>query len=279
MAADTSRIGIIGFGRMGRCLAKGWLESETFSAKQITFTSRTAASAEKVKAEFSLAPSKNNRELVDSCSTIILAVKPQQAAEVMEEIGPRLTPDHTLISIIASISLSQFGNFSKKAVPIARAMPNTPAFVREGITAACLNAASSERDWERVKSVFVPVGRLVRVEEKHMDAVTGLSGCGPAYIYLILESMTEAGIKVGLPRELASELASQTVLGSARMLQITGRHPAALKDEVTTPAGCTIDGLLELEEGKLRVTIIKAIVQATKRAKSLAKRSGMKAKD
>lgn len=278
MGAHSSRIGIIGFGRMGRCLAKGWLESSSFTPEQLAFTSRTAASAEKVMAEFPIECAKSNRQLIESCSTIVLAVKPQTAAEVMEEIGPKLRPDQTLISIVASISLAQLGAFVKKGVPIARAMPNTPAFVREGITAACLNTAGSERDWERVKSVFVPVGRLVRVEEKQMDAVTGLSGCGPAYIYVILESMTEAGIKVGLPRDLASELAAQTVLGAARMLQLTGRHPAALKDEVTTPAGCTIDGLLELEEGKLRVTMIKAVVQATKRARSLAKRSGVKPK-
>ena len=126
---------------------------------------------------------------------------------------------------------------------------------------------------DRAVTVFTPVGKVLRVDERHMDAVTGLSGCGPAYIYVILESLTDAGIKVGLPRELATQLASQTVLGAAKMLQETGRHPAALKDEVTTPAGCTIDGLLELEEGKLRVTLMKAVVQATKRARSLAKQS------
>jgi pyrroline-5-carboxylate reductase len=279
MGADASKIGIIGFGRMGRCLAKGWLESASFTAKQLLFTSHTPAGADKVKAEFPIECAKSNRDLVERCQTVVLAVKPQNAAEVLEEIAPRLTADHTLISIVASVSLSQMGAFLKKGVPIARAMPNTPAFVREGITAACLNAAAAEKDWDRVKSVFGPLGRLVRVEEKHMDAVTGLSGCGPAYIYVVLESLTEAGIKVGLPRDLATELASQTVAGAARMLQQTGRHPAALKDEVTTPAGCTIDGLLELEEGKLRVTLIKAVVQATKRARSLAKRSGLKPKD
>ena len=133
-------------------------------------------------------------------------------------------------------------------------MPNTPAFVREGITAICMGKYAIEKHWGFAHSLFSPLGRIVRVDEKHMDAVTGLSGCGPAYIYVILESLTDAGIKVGLPRELATELTCQTVLGSAKMLQQTGRHPASLKDEVTTPAGCTIDGLMELEEGKLRVT-------------------------
>src|SRR5690606_13569208 len=139
------------------------------------------------------------------------------------------------------------------------------------ITAACLGTTTSGRDWERTQRLFLPVGRIVRVDEKHMDAVTGLSGCGPAYIYMILESLTDAGIKVGLSRELATGLSGQTVLGAAKMLLETGRHPAALKDEVTTPAGCTIDGLLALEEGKLRMTLINAVVQATERAKALAR--------
>ena len=132
---------------------------------------------------------------------------------------------------------------------------------------------ASEKHLQIAKELFEAVGKVVVVEEKHMDAVTGLSGCGPAYLYVVLESLTDAGIKVGLAREVASQLAAQTVAGAAKMLQVTQKHPAALKDEVTTPAGCTIDGLLELEEGKLRVTLIKAVVQATKRAKALAKRS------
>lgn len=274
MATSDGRIGIIGLGRMGRCLAKGLIESGAVAAKDISFTCRSAATADKVKNEFPVVLAKSNKELVETCSTVILAVKPQTAADVLEEIGPKFTPAHTLISIVASVSLDQIGEFLNKAVPVIRAMPNTPAFVREGITAACVNSVGGDKDWDRAKRVFTSVGRLVRVEESQMDAVTGLSGCGPAYIFVVLESLTEAGIKVGLPRELASELASQTVLGAARMLQITGRHPAALKDEVTTPAGCTIDGLLELEEGKLRVTLIKAVVQATERAKSLGKRPG-----
>lgn len=277
--STDGRIGIIGLGRMGRCLAQGLIQSGDFKADDLSFTTRSAATALRVKEELKLRPARNNRELVESCRTIILAVKPQNTAEVLEDIGPRLTASHTLISIVASVSLPQIEGFAGRKVPIARAMPNTPAFVREGITAACLNGAAQDKDWERVRRVFSPLGRLVRVEEKHMDAVTGLSGCGPAYIYVVLESLTEAGIKVGLPRDLATELASQTVLGAARMLQQTGRHPAALKDEVTTPAGCTIDGLLELEEGKLRVTLIKAVVQATKRAKSLAKKSGLKPRE
>lgn len=263
-------IGVIGLGRMGRCLVQGLLESESFGAEQIFFTTKHEDTAQRVVSELSIQKSRDNVALVGKCETIVLAVKPQNLGEVLKEIAPAVTPKHTLVSIVASHTTAQMEENLKTGVPVIRAMPNTPAFVREGITALCLGKACKDRDWERATTLFKPLGKFVRVDEKHMDAVTGLSGCGPAYIYMILESLTDGGIKVGLPRELATQLAAQTVLGAARMLLETGKHPAALKDEVTTPAGCTIDGLMELEEGRLRVTLIKAVVQATKRAKALA---------
>jgi pyrroline-5-carboxylate reductase len=226
-----------------------------------------------VEGELSIQRAKSNLALVERCQTIVLAVKPQNVGEVLSELGGKFPSSHTLLSIVASISTSQLAEFLPKGTAIVRAMPNTPAFVGEGITAVCLGKNAKDRDWERASAVFKALGKVVAVDERHMDAVTGLSGCGPAYVYVILESLTDGGIKVGLPRELATQLAAQTVLGAARMLMETGRHPAALKDEVTTPAGCTIDGLMELEEGKLRVTLIKAVVQATKRAKALAKKA------
>ena len=229
--------------------------------------------AKGVEGEFGIQRAADNVALVKKCQTVVLAVKPQNVGEVLEEMGDDFPIEHTLLSIVASVSTSQIQGHVPKGTHVVRAMPNTPAFVREAITAVCLGKFAEEKDWERAATVFKPLGKLVKVDEKNMDAVTGLSGCGPAYVYVILESLTDAGIKVGLPRDLAIQLASQTVLGATRMLMETGRHPAALKDEVTTPAGCTIDGLMELEEGKLRVTLIKAVVQATKRAKTLAKKA------
>jgi pyrroline-5-carboxylate reductase len=213
----------------------------------------------------------SNSALMKRSEIIVLAVKPQGLKSVLEEIAPLVKKEHTLISIVASVPTSQVEKILGKSASVLRAMPNTPAFVQEGITAISPGQRVSERDWQRAESVFRTVGRLVRVDESQMNGVTGLSGCGPAYVYMILEALTEAGIKVGIPRDLSSQLAAQTVLGSAKMLLETGRHPAALKDEVTTPAGCTIDGLMELEEGKLRVTLIKAVVGATKRARLLAR--------
>lgn len=267
---SNGTIGVIGLGKMGRCMVQGLLESGTFSTNKIFFTTRHQDTRQKAANELNIQPCSSNAEVIKRCETIILGVKPQNIGEVLAEIAPALKNHHTVLSIVASISTTQIESELRKEIAVVRAMPNTPAFVKEGITAICLGKYASEREWERANHVFRPLGKLVGVDEKHMDAVTGLSGCGPAYVYLILESLTDGGIKVGLPRELATQLAAQTVLGAAKMLLETGRHPAALKDEVTTPAGCTIDGLMELEEGKLRVTLIKAVVQATKRAQALA---------
>jgi pyrroline-5-carboxylate reductase len=148
-------------------------------------------------------------------------------------------------------------------------MPNTPSMVGEGITALAKGRFVTENHLEMARTLFGAVGKTVVVDEKHMDAVTGLSASGPAFIYIILESLAEGGVKMGLSRELATLLAAQTALGAARVVLETGHHPALLKDTVTTPAGCTIDGILELEEGKLRVTLIKAVVKASQRAREL----------
>jgi pyrroline-5-carboxylate reductase len=153
---------------------------------------------------------------------------------------------------------------------VIRAMPNTPAMLAAGITALCSGRFVSTEQMAIAQKIFQTVGRTVVVDEKHMDAVTGLSGSGPAFLYIIIEALAEAGVNVGLPRDIATLLAAQTTLGSARMVLETGYHPALLKDAVTTPAGCTVDGILELEEGGLRVTLIKAVKRATQRAKELA---------
>ena len=149
-------------------------------------------------------------------------------------------------------------------------MPNTPSKLGAGIAALCKGRFVNAEQMEMAQRIFETVGRTVVVDEKHMDAVTGLSASGPAYIYIIIEALAEAGVKVGLPRDIATQLAAQTTYGAAKMVLDTGYHPALLKDEVTTPAGCTIDGILELEEGGLRVTLIKAVKRATQRAKELA---------
>jgi len=273
MSANPQNIGIIGLGRMGRCLVQGLLESGAVTRDHIFFTTKHDETAKRVAEELGIKRAENNAAMVKQCPTIVMAVKPQNATEVLSEIAGSVGKDTTIVSIVASIPTSAMEAALGKNIAVVRAMPNTPAFVREGITALCLGAHANQRDWDRAITLFRPLGKYVKVDERHMDAVTGLSGCGPAYIYMVIESLTDGGIKVGLPRDLATQLAAQTVLGAAKMIMETGRHPAALKDEVTTPAGCTIDGLMELEEGKLRVTLIKAVVQATRRAEMLAKQA------
>ncbi len=272
MAAKLS-VGIIGFGTMGRCIASGLIDSKKFSKSAIGFSTRPGDTSDRGEGELGITRCASHAELVSKCETILLAVKPQTLNDVLKEIGPLIKPTQTVVSIVASASTQLLEKYLAKGVPVIRAMPNTPALVRSGVTALSAGTYAEEKDRHRASEIFGPLGKVVRVEEKHMNAVTGLSGCGPAYIYVVLESLVDGGIKVGLPRELATELATHTVLGAVKMLMETGRHPASLKDDVTTPAGCTIDGLMELEEGKLRVTLIKAIVQATRRAASLTEPS------
>jgi pyrroline-5-carboxylate reductase len=188
----------------------------------------------------------------------------------VREIRAHLNEKQLIISVAASVPTEMIERALEKEVPVVRAMPNTPCVLGAGMTALCKGKFATKQHLETASKFFDAVGRTVILDEKHMDAVTGLSASGPAYIYIILESLAEAGVKVGLPRDVATLLAAQTTMGAARVVLETGDHPALLKDAVTTPAGCTIDGIMELEEGKLRVTLIKAVVKAVQRAKELA---------
>src|SRR6185437_5188376 len=190
--------------------------------------------------------------------------------DVLAELRPEISSGQMIISVAASVPTGRIERAVQKDVPVIWAMPNTPSTVGEGMTALCRGKHANTKHLEMASALFSVVGRTVVVDEKHMNAVTGLSASGPAYIYIILESLAEAGVKVGLPRDIATLLAAQTAKGAATVVLETGDHPALLKDAVTTLAGCTIDGIMELEEGKLRVTLIKAVVRAVQRAKELA---------
>ena len=201
---------------------------------------------------------------------ILICVKPKQAVKVtsiLRESG--LRPDTLLISILAGATIAQLESALGTHNPWIRAMPNTPCVVREGITVICAGTFASAEHMARAQSVFEAVGQCLPADEVHFNAITALSGSGPAYQYLIMEAFADAGVRVGLPRQLALTLVSQTAVGAAKMVQSTGRHPAALRDDVTTPAGCTIGGLLMLEDGKIRSVLARAIEEATKIAGSL----------
>jgi len=262
-------LAVLGTGKLGGILLRAYLKQVLFAPHRVTATVRHEEKAEALTAELGVNVSTHNLEAAKIADIVLLAVKPQVVGEVLKEIKPALGKDTLVISVAASVPTSYIEQRAGENVPVIRAMPNTCSTVGCGMTGICKGSHASAEHLEIAKTMFNAVGRTVVVDEKNMDAVTGLSASGPAFAYIILESLAEAGVKVGLPRDVATLLAAQTMKGSASVVLETGDHPALLKDSVTTPAGCTIDGILELEEGKLRVTLIKAVVKATHRAGEL----------
>ena len=264
------RVAVLGAGKMGGILLQAFLKENLFSAGQIHATVGHAERALALSTQWGVNVSTNNVEAARKADLILVGVKPFQVPELIAEIKPALTPAKTLVSFAASVKTRAIEEAAGMEIAVVRAMPNTPSALGAGVAALCRGRFVSDEQMELAQRIFETVGRTVQLDEKHMDAVTGLSGSGPAYIYIIIEALAEAGVKVGLPRDIATQLAAQTAYGAAKMVLETGYHPALLKDAVTTPAGCTIDGILELEEGGLRVTLIKAVMRATERAKQLA---------
>jgi len=264
------KVAILGTGKMGGILLQAFLKNNLVSAEQIFATVHHAERAQALSAQFGLEVTTDNLAAAREADVILLGVKPVQVPTLIEHIRPVLSPDKMVLSFAASVKTRSIEDAAKCDLGVVRAMPNTPAMLAAGITALCAGRFVTAEQMAVAQKIFQTVGRTVVVDEKHMDAVTGLSGSGPAFIYIIIEALAEAGVNVGLPRDVATLLAAQTTLGSARMVLETGYHPALLKDAVTTPAGCTVDGILELEEGGLRVTLIKAVKRATLRAKELA---------
>jgi pyrroline-5-carboxylate reductase len=253
---------------MGSILIQGLLSRGLLTRSHVRATVGHPDEVRLVKAKLNIPVTMNNAEAVRGADIVLLCLKPQMMRQVLEDIKPELK-NQVVISVAASVPTSFMENILGGKIPVIRTMPNTACMVGCGMIAITKGAYATERHVEMARMMFNTVGKTVVVDEKHMDAVTGLSGSGPAYIYTIIESLAEAGVKVGLPREVATLLAAQTTMGAAQVVLQTGDHPALLKDAVTTPAGCTVDGLMELEEGKLRVTLIKAVVKATHRAKEL----------
>jgi pyrroline-5-carboxylate reductase len=275
MASNTGRrlsekkLAVLGTGKLGGILLRAYLKQELFSPKRVTATVKHGEKATALAKELGVSAMTENRKAVHGADIVLLGVKPQVVGEVLKEIAPELNEKTLVISVAASVPTSYIEQRLGGKVPVVRAMPNTPSAVGCGMTGICRGAHAGPEHLEMARAMFNAVGRTVVVDEKNMDAVTGLSASGPAFAYIILESLAEAGVKVGLPRDVATLLAAQTMKGAASVVLETGDHPALLKDAVTTPAGCTIDGIMELEEGKLRVTLIKAVVKATSRAGEL----------
>ncbi|MGA2003032.1 MAG: pyrroline-5-carboxylate reductase [Terriglobales bacterium] len=269
-SARRNKVAILGSGKLGTILLQSLLRDGLLKASETWVTVAHSEKARALKDKFKVHAGITNREAVRDADIVFVCVKPQVVADVVREIRDEVTREQLIISVAASVPTDMIERALEKEVAVVRAMPNTPCALGAGMTALCKGKFAQKQHLEMATKFFAAVGRTVIVDEKHMDAVTGLSASGPAYIYIILESLAEAGVKVGLPRDIATLLAAQTTMGAARVVLETGDHPALLKDAVTTPAGCTIDGIMELEEGKLRVTLIKAVVKAVQRAKELA---------
>lgn len=269
-SALTKKIAFVGGGQMAEAIIGGLLAGDVCSPEFLWATDPVHARCDRLKSQYAVRVGSDNRQAVAWADVVILAVKPQVFAPVLEEIGGDL---HRVlvISIAAGVTIQAMMNRAPGARRVIRAMPNMPALVREGITALAWTGALAEEDKEIARAVFQAVGRVIPIEERLMDAVTGLSGSGPAYVFQAIEALADGGVKMGLPRQTAEVLAAQTVLGAAKMVLESGDHPAKLKDRVASPGGTTIAGLHRLEEGRFRATLMGAVEAATKRSQELSR--------
>lgn len=268
------RIAVIGAGNMAEALIRGLAASGKVDGGEIVVSSRRPERAQQLAARYGAKAAPDNIACVQGAGIVLLAVKPQVMKAVLTGVAPGLPNQALVISIAAGVTTSTIESQLAQRTRVVRAMPNTAAMVGESATALCAGPHATEADLAMARSIFEMVGRVVIVDEVHLDAVTGLSGSGPAYIFLIIEALADAGVKVGLSREVALQLAAQTLLGSAHMLLETGEHPGRLKDQVTSPGGTAIAGLHTLEAGGLRTTLINAVETATRRARELGQSSG-----
>jgi len=268
MSAKLS-LGFLGAGKMATALARGFMRAKLAEADQIVASDPVAAARNAFAKETGAKVVGTNVEVTQSAKVLFLAVKPDQVAAVLTEVREHFTGEHLLISIAAGVPTAKLETGLSPAARVIRVMPNTPALVGESATGYALGKSATATDGEIALKLFSAVGMAFQVKEYLLDAVTGLSGSGPAYVYQFIEALSDGGVAAGLPRDVATKLAAQTVLGSAKMVLETGQHPGALKDMVTSPGGTTIEGLHELEKGKLRGTVISAVRAAAEKSKKL----------
>ena len=264
-------IGFLGAGKMATALAHGWIKAGLVTIEQVCASDPVPAARDSFTRETAAAAFADNLRIVNSSDTLILAVKPQTMPDLLSEIRAALKPEHLLVSIAAGITIGQIANAVGTDKRIIRVMPNTPCLVGASASAYAGSASATPDDRQHVERLLSSVGRAFAVPEKLLDAVTGLSGSGPAFVAVMIEALSDGGVRMGLPRDLATQLAAQTLLGSAKMLLECGLHPGQLKDMVTSPGGTTIAGLHALEQGGLRAALMDAVEAATLRAIELGK--------
>lgn len=261
---------------MAEALITGLFRSGLVEPAAVLVSDISTGRQEYLKQKFGIVTA-DNGAVVNTVDIVVLAVKPQVIEGVLEEIAPLVRAGQTVISIVAGISTGFIESFFKNSVPVVRAMPNTPCLIGEGASALCPGKFCAKSNMDKALAIFKASGQAVEVSESMMDCVTGLSGSGPAYMYLIMEGLIDGAVRLGLSRDVARVLTAQTMLGSAKMVLETGEHPARLKDMVTTPGGTTIAGLYMLEDGAVRSVLMKAVAEAAARSGQLA--SGNKKQD
>ena len=266
-------IGVIGTGNMGEILIRGLLESKQVTPDQVIGVELVEERRAEIEKRYGIRFAASNRELVEKADIVILAVKPQNIDPVLDELADLSHEGHLFISIAAGVTTDRIAQKIHAETGVIRAMPNAPASQLAGATAICPGRNVSKNDLARAQAIFDAVGRSVVVKnEALMDIVTGLSGSGPAYVFVMIETLSDAGVQLGLPRDQANILAAQTVYGAGKMYLETRKHPSALKDLVATPGGTTFAGLKMLEKGNFRSTVMDAVEAATERSRALGKK-------
>ncbi len=266
----TGKLGFIGIGNMGEALLRGIIGSELMSPADILASDVNSKKLEDLNGELGIAVVGSNCELVKRADIILFAVKPNVIKTILSEVSSCLNPPKWCISIAAGVSTATIENALGTDTPVVRVMPNTPALVYEGMAAICPGKHASDQHTQKTQQIFQAVGKVIAVQEKLMNVITALSGSGPAFVFLTMEAMTDAGVQLGLSRVDAAILAAQTVLGAGKMAVETGEHPAILKNNVTSPGGTSAAGLYQLESSGVRVAIIDAIVAAAARSEQLS---------
>ncbi len=265
------RLGLIGGGQMAQALITGILSKSLLDPDQIFVSDISEERLSFLKETFQVNTTQNNLDVAKKCNVLILAVKPQVIEQVLSELSKKVGSKHLVISIAAGITIERLEAGLKSGCRVIRVMPNTPALIQEAASALCKGKNATDEDLEFALLIFSNIGKAVVVPESMMDAVTGLSGSGPAYCFLFIEALIDAGVKEGLPRQVAQALAVQTVIGAAKLIENTSKPPCILKEMVTSPGGTTIAGLYKLERAGFRGIVMEAVEAATMRSKELGK--------
>lgn len=268
----NNKIGFVGCGNMGKAMLQGIINSEIINKEDIIVSTKSIESKENIKKVFDVKTTLDNKEVVKNSNIIFFAIKPNMYKAVMEEVKEFINEDDIIISIAAGITIENIENFLSNKNKIIRTMPNTPALVGEGMTAICPNLNIESTDLEICENIFKTFGKCEFIEEKDFDAFIALCGSSPAYVFMFIEAMADAAVKLGIPRKKAYIMAEQSILGSAKLALETGLHPGELKDMVCSPGGTTIEAVIELENQGFRNSIIKAMEKCADKSKEMQKK-------